>query len=265
MYECHARQLPNLTISPLSSCACTTSFIHSNHYNLPHHLSPSSLIPFSRFPLPSLLFSLSPSLPPLYLPPSLSSLPFSLPLSLPTQHLSQLDSWCSEQSQTELEPSSNTLDSQLQLDTLQGQYNDLFSTHNDIAIRARSVARETEQLDSIMFGSTPGPTHPVVVIVDELEVKMTEAGEKLEGVVRPRLKQLKDCLDYHLLQQRAHTLTSALHTITTSISLVSPVGHSLSSAETVLQQQNNNHQKLQVRGLEGVGWKNGWGWGWGWE
>ena len=106
-----------------------------------------------------------------------------------------------------------------------------------------------------MFGSAPDSAHPVVVIVDELEVKMTEAGEALEAVARPRLKQLRDCLDYHLLQQRAHTLTSALHTITTSISQVSPVGHSLSSAETVLQQQNNNHQKLQVRigHMQGVG------------
>ena len=107
-----------------------------------------------------------------------------------------------------------------------------------------------------MFGSAPDSAHPVVVIVNELEVKMTEAGEALEAVARPRLKQLRDCLDYHLLQQRAHTLTSALHTITTSISQVSPVGHSLSSAETVLQQQNNNHQKLQVR----IGHR-GWGWG----
>lgn len=105
----------------------------------------------------------------------------------------------------EWEPADNTMDAQLHLDAFQRQYDQLVSSHTDLVAMGRSIAKETEQLDLEMFGSTvSGHTHPVGVTVEELVGKMESSMAKMLAVARPKLQQLRDCLQFHLLRQRAN-------------------------------------------------------------
>ena len=105
----------------------------------------------------------------------------------------------------EWEPADNTMDAQLHLDAFQRQYNQLLTSHHDLVTMGRSIAKETEQLDMEMFGSTvSGHTHPVAGKVEELLGKMESSSTKMLTVAQPKLQQLKDCLQFHLLQQRAN-------------------------------------------------------------
>lgn len=113
--------------------------------------------------------------------------------------------------------------------------------------RGKTVAMETEQLDFVMFGTVCGPTHPVTVAINQLKAKIWEAKNTLDEVALPRLQQRKECLDYHLLQHRSQSLTSALFTLTSSTAQLPPVGHSLQSAESTLQKHNENNQRLEVK------------------
>ena len=104
----------------------------------------------------------------------------------------------------EWEPADNTMDAQLHLDAFQRQYNQLLTSHHDLVTMGRSIAKETEQLDMEMFGSTvSGHAHPVAGKVDGLLGKMESSSAKMLTVAQPKLQQLKDCLQFHLLQQRA--------------------------------------------------------------
>lgn len=120
------------------------------------------------------------------------------------QYLIELESWTQEQEHVEWEPADNTMDAQLHLDAFQRQYNQLLTSHHDLVTMGRSIAKETEQLDMEMFGSTgSGHAHPVAGRVDELLGKMESSSAKMMTAAQPKLQQLKDCLQFHLLQQRA--------------------------------------------------------------
>lgn len=103
-----------------------------------------------------------------------------------------------------------------------------------------------EELDFAMFGMARGSTHPVTTTVNQLETKILEAKNMLDEVALPRLQQSQECLDYHLLQHRSQSLTSALYTLMSSTAQLLPVGHSLESAESTLQKHNENNQRLEV-------------------
>ena len=121
------------------------------------------------------------------------------------QYLVELESWTQEQDHVEWEPAENTMDAQLHLDAFQRQYDQLVSSHAELVAMGRSVSKDIEQLDSEMFGSTAtGHTHPLTSKVEELIEKMKSSMDKMLQIASPRLQQLKDCLQFHLLQQRAN-------------------------------------------------------------
>ena len=104
----------------------------------------------------------------------------------------------------EWEPAENTMDAQLHLDAFQRQYDQLVSSHDELVAMGRSVSKEVEQLDSEMFGSTAtGHAHPLTSKVEELIEKMKCSMDKMLEIASPKLQQLNDCLQFHLLQQRA--------------------------------------------------------------
>lgn len=105
----------------------------------------------------------------------------------------------------EWEPAENTMDAQLHLDAFQRQYDQLVSSHDKLVAMGRSVSKDIEQLDSEMFGSrATGHAHPLTFKVKELIEKMQSSMDRMLRVASPRLQQLKDCLQFHLLQQRAN-------------------------------------------------------------
>ena len=104
----------------------------------------------------------------------------------------------------EWEPAENTMDAQLHLDAFQRQYDQLVSSHDELFANGRSISKEVEQLDSEMFGSTvTGHAHPLTSKVEELIEKMRCSMDKMLEIASPKLQQLNDCLQFHLLQQRA--------------------------------------------------------------
>ena len=119
--------------------------------------------------------------------------------------MTELLSWAQEKELTEWEPAENTMDAQLQLDAFQRQYDLLGSSNEELVARGRNIIEEINQSDVVMFGSTSTIyTLPTSAKVDELAVKLKDARTKMETVAGPKIEQLKDCLQYHLLQQRAN-------------------------------------------------------------
>ena len=118
--------------------------------------------------------------------------------------------------------------------------------------RGETIAMETEQLDSVMFGSTQGPAHPVTVTISGLESKISAARRALDGIAVPQLSKCRECLTFHLLRHRCQSLTSALSTLTSSTAQLPPIGHSLTSANSTLQRYTENNQKLEVYTLEAL-------------
>ena len=105
----------------------------------------------------------------------------------------------------EWEPAENTMDAQLHLDAFQRQYDTLLSSHDELVATGRSISKEIEQLDLEMFGSTAtGHAHPLTSKVEQLIERMKSSLEIMLRVASPKLQKLKDCLQYHLLQQRAN-------------------------------------------------------------
>ena len=126
------------------------------------------------------------------------------------QYLVELESWTQEQENVEWEPADNTMDAQLHLDAFQRQYDQLVASHGELITRGRSIAKDTEQLDSEMFGSsTHGSAHPVSVKVEGLLKRLDSLMSVMLGVATPRLGQRKDCLQFHLLQQRANKVSQS--------------------------------------------------------
>lgn len=121
------------------------------------------------------------------------------------QYLVELESWTQEQEHVEWEPAENTMDAQLHLDAFQRQYDQLVSSHDELVAMGRSVSKDVEQLDSEMFGSmTSSHAHPVTSKIEVLIEKLRSSMDKMLEVASPKLQQLKDCLQFHLLQQRAN-------------------------------------------------------------
>ena len=121
------------------------------------------------------------------------------------QYLVELESWTQEQEHVEWEPAENTMDAQLHLDAFQRQYDQLVSSHDELVTMGRSVSKDVEQLDSEMFGSTTSShAHPVTSKIEVLIAKLRSSMDKMLEVASPKLQQLKDCLQFHLLQQRAN-------------------------------------------------------------
>ena len=116
-----------------------------------------------------------------------------------------LESWTQEQEHSDWEPADNTMDAQLHLDAFQRQYDQLISSHNDLIARGRSITDELAQLDLVMFGSYgDGSTrHTAVVKVEGYVTRLEAACYKMKSVSKEKIKKLKDCLQYFLLQQRA--------------------------------------------------------------
>lgn len=106
----------------------------------------------------------------------------------------------------EWEPAENTMDAQLQLDAFKRQYDQLLTSHKDLVAMGRNIAKETEQLDLEMFGGPMcGHAHQLVAaMVEKLVGKMESSSAKMLAVATPKLQQLQDCLQFHLLQQRAN-------------------------------------------------------------
>ena len=99
------------------------------------------------------------------------------------------------------------MDAQLELETFQRQYDVLSTSHNELVARGRSVAKQTDQLDLQLFGghtgSSIGSPHPAVTTVEDLIGRMEASQKRVDGVAVPRLRQLRDYLQCHLLHQRA--------------------------------------------------------------
>jgi hypothetical protein len=177
---------------------------------------------------------------------------WSLSLQLDRLHkdtekfVTAVELWCTEEEGKEWVPAANTVDAQLQLDSVQSQYNQLIETSDTLLAGGETIAMETEQLDSVMFGSTQGPAHPVTVTISGLESKISAARRALDGIAVPQLSKCRECLTFHLLRHRCQSLTSALSTLTSSTAQLPPIGHSLTSANSTLQRYTENNQKLEA-------------------
>lgn len=127
-----------------------------------------------------------------------------------TQHITVQDLWTEEQSRkTDWEPSNNIVDAQQLLDSFETRYDELHAGHQELVSRGRRIADEIVQLDSVLFGGPGGQggsgvVHPAVVTVNELVRELEQSVAKLERVASPKLQQLRDCLQFYLLQQRAN-------------------------------------------------------------
>ncbi|CAI8045658.1 hypothetical protein GBAR_LOCUS25255 [Geodia barretti] len=103
---------------------------------------------------------------------------WSLSLQLDRLHkdtekfVTAVELWCTKEEGKEWVPAANTVDAQLQLDSVQSQYNQLIETSDTLLAGGKTIAMETEQLDSVMFGSTQGPAHPVTTTISGLESKL---------------------------------------------------------------------------------------------
>ena len=97
------------------------------------------------------------------------------------------------------------MDAQLKLDAFERQYNQFQSTHNELVTRGQSIAKQMDQSDSLMFGSgRTGPTHPAVVCVEGVVGKLESSLSTMDRTAGPKLRLLMDCMQSHLLQQRAN-------------------------------------------------------------
>ena len=74
------------------------------------------------------------ALPPPPSPSLSSSLSPSLSLSL-SQYLTAVELWCTEESEREWEPADSVVEAQQQLDSIQGQYDQLLNTHSSLIER----------------------------------------------------------------------------------------------------------------------------------
>ena len=119
-----------------------------------------------------------------------------------------MEAWSNEQEHSEWEATDNPIDAQLQLETFQRQYDQLNNSHEKLVARGRSIAKQTNQLDLQLFGSFPGSDsgaiHPVITTVEELVRRMEVSHQETDMVAVPRLHQLQDCLQGHLLYQRSN-------------------------------------------------------------
>ena len=91
------------------------------------------------------------------------------------------------------------------LDAFQRQYDQITSSHTELVARGRSVAKEIVQSDDRMFGAGSSSSSAAHVVTREVEGEVGRMGRglvKMEAVAGPKLQQHRDCLQYHLLQQR---------------------------------------------------------------
>lgn len=96
------------------------------------------------------------------------------------------------------------MDAKLQLDAFQRQHDQIHKSHLDLIGMGRSLSSEIDQSDRAMFGGLEGGqhVHPAVEGVESLVVRMVQACQKMEGVARPRLQQLKQRHLYHVIKQK---------------------------------------------------------------
>lgn len=116
------------------------------------------------------------------------------------------------------EPADNTMDAQLHLDAFQRQYDQFVSSHDELVARGRNIAKEIAQLDLVMFGGVnKGSTHPATFEVEKLVEKMESSSARMLKVASPRLQKLKDCLQFHLLQERANKVQEYIKRISIQV------------------------------------------------
>lgn len=114
-----------------------------------------------------------------------------------------MESWTQEQENREWESTQSRIDAKLQLDAFQRQYDQISQSHLDLITKGRSLAVETEESDSLMFGRGPTDSaHPATVKVEGVVSLMSQAHDKMEGVVNPRLQRLKEVHQFHSLKHK---------------------------------------------------------------
>ena len=91
---------------------------------------------------------------------------------------------------------------QVQLECFQKGFDKIHSSHDELVSRGGAISKEIDQLDSSMFGPSDS-THPAVQSVKEHVAKLEASVRKMDSTAAPHLQQLKDCLQFHLLQERA--------------------------------------------------------------
>ena len=91
---------------------------------------------------------------------------------------------------------------QVQLECFQKGFDQIHSSHGELVSRGRAVSKEIEQLDSSMFGPSDA-AHPAAKTVREHVEKLETTLQTMDSTAAPHLEQLKECLQFHLLQERA--------------------------------------------------------------
>ena len=118
----------------------------------------------------------------------------------------QLEAWSAEQQQINWEPANEAMEAQLQLEGFEKHYNQLYSSHKELVTRGRETSWQIVQTDALLFSGT---THQATVCVEEHVTKLELALRKMDDGCGPILQQFKDCLQFHLLQQRANNVCTA--------------------------------------------------------
>ena len=123
------------------------------------------------------------------------------PFSCPLQHLVQLHTWLQEQSK-ELEVADSPSETRLQLEILERQYNQLCSRHDTLLRQGRDTNEQVRHLDQAMFnGATPGKKGGEQL--EEVMSRLASTRESLDREATPRLRQLRERLQYHSLDQES--------------------------------------------------------------
>ena len=194
--------------------------------------------------------------------------------SRPLQHLVQLHAWLQEQKK-ELEVADSPSETQLQLEIMERQYNQLCYRHKTLLVQGRDTNKQVGDLDQAMFnGATPGKKGG-----EQLEgamVKLESTRETLEREATPRLRQLRERLQYHSLDQKAQEvgvagahsslsklpclvapcslfpllyirqLNAGLTNVSSSISRFSGIGHTLKAAQALQESARETSEQLDV-------------------
>lgn len=105
-------------------------------------------------------------------------------------------------------PAVDAVSAQNTLDGFQQEFATLTSTRAEMIVRGRSIIKEVNKLDVMLFGSAD-PALPAVVRVGEAVRKLEASGGRMEAAAGPRLAQHQDCLQFYLLQQRASKVSES--------------------------------------------------------
>lgn len=139
----------------------------------------------------------------------------------------------------------NITDAQSQLEIFERQYKQQKEKQDSLITRGKEINGVIDQLDQEMFG-TKCVKVEVQEVVNKMVQKIEKERDRMIKEAGPHLNLLKECLQYHLLNQRSHNLNATLNQISSSLSRLVGVGHNLNDARSLEQSVKDTEETLQA-------------------